>query len=137
KDEGAKVVLGGGRPEGYEKGFFVAPTLLVDVDPNSRIAQEEVFGPVISIITYDTEEEAIEIANNSMYGLAGAVYTEDTDRGLELVRQIRAGTVSVNNATADFTLPFGGYKQSGVGREGGIEGLEEFMEIKTIHMPGA
>ncbi|MGX7727531.1 aldehyde dehydrogenase [Rhodococcus sp. 5G237] len=135
KEDGAKVVLGGGRPDGFEKGFFVAQTLLDNVDPDSRIAQEEVFGPVISVITYEDEEDAIAIANNSMYGLSGAVYTEDIDHGFEVARRIRTGTISVNTATMDFTLPFGGYKQSGQGREGGIEGLEEFFEIKTVHMP--
>lgn len=135
KEEGATVVLGGGRPEGLDKGFFVAPTLLDDVAPDSRIAQEEVFGPVISVITYEDEEDAIAIANNSIYGLSGAVYTEDIDRGFEIARRIRTGTISVNSATMDFTLPFGGYKQSGQGREGGIEGLEEFFETKTVHMP--
>lgn len=135
KEDGARVVLGGGRPEGFDKGFFVAPTLLDNVDPDSRIAQEEVFGPVISVITYEDEEDAIAIANNSMYGLSGAVYTEDIDHGFEVARRIRTGTISVNTATMDFTLPFGGYKQSGVGREGGLEGLEEFFEIKTVHMP--
>ncbi|WP_420750337.1 aldehyde dehydrogenase [Rhodococcus sp. O3] len=135
KEEGAKVVLGGGRPEGFDKGFFVAQTLLDDVAPDSRIAQEEVFGPVISVITYEDEEDAIAIANNSMYGLSGAVYTEDIDHGFDVARRIRTGTISVNTATMDFTLPFGGYKQSGLGREGGIEGLEEFFETKTVHMP--
>ncbi|KSZ60016.1 aldehyde dehydrogenase [Rhodococcus pyridinivorans KG-16] len=135
KEDGAKVVLGGGRPEGLKKGFFVAPTLIDDVTPDSRIAQEEVFGPVISVITYEDEEDAIAIANNSIYGLSGAVYTEDIDRGFEVARRIRTGTISVNTATMDFTLPFGGYKQSGLGREGGIEGLEEFFEVKTVHMP--
>jgi betaine-aldehyde dehydrogenase len=135
KEDGAKVVLGGGRPEGLDTGFFVAATLIDDVQPDSRIAQEEVFGPVISVITYEDEEDAIAIANNSVYGLSGAVYTEDLDHGFEVARRIRTGTISVNTATMDFTLPFGGYKQSGVGREGGIEGLEEFFEIKTVHLP--
>ncbi|MBS9375047.1 aldehyde dehydrogenase [Rhodococcus sp. B50] len=135
KQDGATVVLGGGRPEGLDKGFFVAPTLLDNVDPDSRIAQEEVFGPVIAVITYEDEEDAIAIANNSIYGLSGAVYTEDIDHGFEVARRIRTGTISVNGSVADFTLPFGGYKQSGQGREGGIEGLEEFFEIKTVHMP--
>ena len=135
KEDGAKVVLGGGRPDGLDKGFFVAPTLIDEVKPDSRIAQEEVFGPVISVITYEDEDDAVAIANNSMYGLSGAVYTEDLDHGFEVARRIRTGTISVNTATMDFTLPFGGYKQSGIGREGGVEGLEEFFETKTVHMP--
>lgn len=135
KAEGATVALGGGRPEGVDQGFFVAPTLLDGVAPDSRIAQEEVFGPVISVITYEDEDDAVAIANNSDYGLSGAVYTEDLDRGFEIAKRIRTGTISVNTATMDFTLPFGGYKQSGLGREGGVEGIEEFLETKTVHMP--
>ncbi|WP_109529517.1 MULTISPECIES: aldehyde dehydrogenase [Nocardia] len=133
--EGAKVVVGGGRPEGLDHGYFVAPTLIDGVRNDMRIAQEEVFGPVISVITYEDEDEAVAIANDSIYGLSGAVYTEDLDRGYALAQRIRTGTVSVNGSVIDFTLPFGGYKQSGVGREGGVEGLEEFFEIKTVHMP--
>ncbi|WP_067856273.1 aldehyde dehydrogenase [Nocardia shimofusensis] len=135
RQDGATVVLGGGRPEGQDKGYFVAPTLLDNVRPDDRIAQEEVFGPVISIITYEDEDDAVAIANNSIYGLSGAVYTEDIDRGYALARRIRTGTISVNTAAMDFTLPFGGYKQSGIGREGGPEGLAEFFETKTVHFP--
>ncbi|WP_174187286.1 aldehyde dehydrogenase [Nocardia barduliensis] len=135
EQEGATVVLGGGRPEGLDHGFFVAPTVLDGVRPDDRIAQEEVFGPVISVITYEDEDDAVAIANNSIYGLSGAVYTEDAERGYAIARRIRTGTISVNTAAMDFTLPFGGYKQSGIGREGGPEGLEEFFEIKTVHFP--
>ncbi len=90
---------------------------------------------MISVITYEDEDDAVAIANNSDYGLSGAVYTEDLDRGFEIAKRIRTGTISVNTATMDFTLPFGGYKQSGLGREGGVEGIEEFLETKTVHMP--
>ena len=135
KADGAKVVLGGGRPAGIEHGFFIEPTLIDGVRNDMKVAQEEVFGPVISIITYDDEEDAIAIANDSIYGLSGAVYTTDLDHGFEVAQKIRTGTISVNAAIIDFTLPFGGYKQSGIGREGGVEGLEEFFEIKTVHMP--
>ncbi|MFC8529886.1 aldehyde dehydrogenase [Nocardia sp. NPDC057227] len=135
QEDGATVVLGGGRPEGLEHGYFVAPTLLDGVRPDDRVAQEEVFGPVISVLTYEDEDEAVAIANNSIYGLSGAVYTEDAERGYALARRIRTGTISVNTAAMDFTLPFGGYKQSGVGREGGPEGLAEFFELKTVHFP--
>ncbi|GAA4484410.1 aldehyde dehydrogenase [Rhodococcus olei] len=135
ESEGATVVLGGGRPEGVEQGFFVAPTLIDGVRNDMRIAQEEVFGPVISLITYEDEDDAVAIANDSIYGLSGAVYTEDLDRGYALAQRVRTGTISVNGAVIDFTVPFGGYKQSGVGREGGVEGLEEFFETKTVHMP--
>lgn len=137
KEDGATVVLGGGRPDDQPTGFFVAPTLLDGVDPNARVAQEEVFGPVVSIITYKDEDEAVAIANNSIYGLSGAVYTEDLEHGLEIAGRIRTGTVSVNSATMDFTLPFGGFKQSGLGREGGPEGLEEYFQTKTVHLPMA
>ncbi|MGA4790695.1 aldehyde dehydrogenase [Nocardia sp. AB354] len=133
--DGAHIVVGGGAPEGVTQGYFVAPTLLDGVRNDMRIAQEEVFGPVISVITYEDEDDAVAIANDSIYGLSGAVYTEDMDRGYALAQRIRTGTVSVNGSVIDFTLPFGGYKQSGMGREGGVEGLEEFFETKTVHMP--
>ncbi|WP_019925278.1 aldehyde dehydrogenase [Nocardia sp. BMG111209] len=135
KADGATVVYGGGRPEGITHGYFVQPTLLDGVRNDMRVAQEEVFGPVISVITYEDEDDAVAIANDSIYGLSGAVYTEDLERGYALAQRIRTGTVSVNGAVIDFTLPFGGYKQSGVGREGGPEGLEEYFETKTVHMP--
>lgn len=134
-EEGATAVLGGGRPAGLDHGYFVEPTLLDGVRNDMRVAQEEVFGPVVSIITYEDEADAIAIANDSVYGLSGAVYTNDLDHGFEVARQIRTGTISVNASIMDFTLPFGGYKQSGLGREGGVEGLEEFFETKTVHMP--
>lgn len=133
KAEGATVVHGGGR--GFDQGFFVEPTIVDNVRNDMRIAQEEVFGPVISIITYEDEEDAIAIANDSDYGLAGAVFTADEAHGYEIAKRIRTGTVSVNSAVLDFTLPFGGYKQSGIGREGGPEGIEEFFETKTVHFP--
>ncbi|AHH19856.1 aldehyde dehydrogenase [Nocardia nova SH22a] len=134
-EDGATVVAGGGAPEGITQGYFVAPTLIDGVRNDMRIAQEEVFGPVIALITYEDEDDAVAIANDSVYGLSGAVYTEDLDRGYALAQRIRTGTVSVNGSVIDFTLPFGGYKQSGIGREGGVEGLEEFFETKTVHMP--
>ncbi|MBF6277501.1 MULTISPECIES: aldehyde dehydrogenase [Nocardia] len=133
--DGAQVIAGGHAPEGVEQGYFVAPTLLDGVRNDMRVAQEEVFGPVISVITYEDEDDAVAIANDSIYGLSGAVYTEDLERGYAVAQRIRTGTVSVNGSVIDFTLPFGGYKQSGLGREGGIEGLEEFFETKTVHMP--
>ncbi len=111
------------------------PTIIDNVRNDMTIAQEEVFGPVISIITYEDEDDAVAIANDSVYGLSGAIFTADVERGFELAQRIRTGTVNVNTSVLDFTLPFGGYKQSGVGREGGAEGLEEFFEIKTVHLP--
>ncbi len=131
--EGATVVHGGGR--GCDQGFFIEPTLVDNVRNDMRIAQEEVFGPVISIITYEDEDDAVAIANDSIYGLSGAVFTADPEHGFEIAKRIRTGTVNVNASVIDFTLPFGGYKQSGVGREGGAEGLEEFFETKTVHFP--
>ncbi|GAC68517.1 aldehyde dehydrogenase [Gordonia soli] len=131
--EGAEIVHGGERAG--EQGFFVQPTIVDNVRNDMTIAQEEVFGPVISIITYDDEDDAVAIANDSMYGLSGAVFTADAEHGFEIAQRIRTGTVNVNTSTVDFTLPFGGYKQSGIGREGGPEGLEEFFETKTVHFP--
>jgi aldehyde dehydrogenase (NAD+) len=136
QDEGAKVAVGGGRPAGLDKGWFVEPTVFVDVDNSMRIAQEEIFGPVLSVIPYDTEADAVRIANDSDYGLCGGVYTGDNDRGLGVARQIRTGTYMVNSGVPiDFSSPFGGYKASGVGREFGEEGLELFLEKKTINLP--
>lgn len=132
--EGATVVRGGGTGDNPH-GFFVEPTLVDNVRSDMRIAQEEVFGPVISIITYKDEDDAVAIANDSKYGLSGAVFTADEAHGLEVAKRIRTGTVNVNTSVLDFTLPFGGYKQSGLGREGGREGLEEFFEKKTVHFP--
>jgi aldehyde dehydrogenase (NAD+) len=134
KDEGAKVVLGGGRPD-LPRGFYVEPSLFADVEAGSTIAQEEIFGPALAAIEYDSDADAMAIANHSMYGLYGAVYSESDDRAMEIARGIRAGQVSVNGGDTFDLGPFGGYKQSGLGREGGIWGLEEYLEIKTIGVP--
>jgi aldehyde dehydrogenase (NAD+) len=134
-DEGAKLVTGGGEaPEGLDKGFFVRPTVFSNVDPNSTIAQEEIFGPVLSIIPYDTEAEAIEIANNSQYGLAGGVWSGDADKARQVARQLRTGQVEVNGGSFNPLAPFGGYKQSGNGRELGKFGLEEYLEVKSLQL---
>lgn len=130
--EGATVVTGGGAPDGLERGYYVAPTLLDNVRPDMKVAQEEVFGPVVSVITYKDVDDAVAIANGTIYGLNGAVFTSNNERGLEIARRIRSGTVSVNGSFIDFTLPFGGYKQSGLGREGNVEGLSAFLETKLI-----
>jgi betaine-aldehyde dehydrogenase len=136
EEEGAKIAIGGGRPEGLDKGWFVDPTVFVDVDNSMRIAQEEIFGPVLSVIPYDDEADAVRIANDSDYGLCGAVFTADNDRGLNVARQVRTGTYMVNsNIPIDFSSPFGGYKASGVGREFGEDGLELFLEKKVINFP--
>jgi aldehyde dehydrogenase (NAD+) len=137
RDEGATLVRGGKRPEQLPRGYFFEPTLYTDVDPNSTLAQEEVFGPVQSIITYDGGDEgAIAVANNSMFGLSGAVFGGDRDRALAVARGIRARTISLNGGMYSAPdAPFGGYKQSGIGREMGRAGFEEFLEIKTIGEP--
>jgi aldehyde dehydrogenase (NAD+) len=136
QDEGAKVALGGGRPAGLDKGWFVEPTVFVDVDNSMRIAQEEIFGPVLSVIPYDSDDDAVSIANDSDYGLCGGVFTADNDRGLGVARRVRTGTYMVNSSTPiDFSSPFGGYKESGMGREFGEDGLELFLEKKTINLP--
>ncbi len=136
QDEGAKVAVGGGRPAGIDSGWFVEPTVFVDVDNSMRIAQEEIFGPVLSVIPYDGDDEAVHIANDSDYGLCGGVFTADNDRGLAVARRVRTGTYMVNSSIPiDFSSPFGGYKESGVGREFGEDGLELFLEKKTINLP--
>jgi betaine-aldehyde dehydrogenase len=138
QEEGAKVAVGGsGRPEGTEKGWYVRPTVFANVDNNMRIAREEIFGPVIAVIPYNDEKEALRIANDSEYGLAGSVWTADIDKGMEFGRRVRAGTFGVNQYTMDFIAPFGGYKASGIGREFGREGLEEYLELKSIVAPPA
>jgi len=133
KDEGAKLVLGGGRPKGFDRGWFVEPTVFNDVQTTMTIAKEEIFGPVVSFITYKNVDDAIEKANSTIYGLHGAVYTEDAERGYEVARRVRSGSVTVNGLIVDPTMPFGGFKQSGTGREGGIEGLDPYFELKTVY----
>jgi len=136
KAEGARLVVGGGRPAHLEKGFFVEPTLFADVDPDSTIAQEEIFGPVLSVIPYDDDAGAVSIANHSQYGLSGAVSSGSLDRAMAVARRVRTGTLSVNGGmwfAAD--TPFGGYKESGTGREHGLEGFVEYLETKTIAYP--
>jgi aldehyde dehydrogenase (NAD+) len=135
KREGARCLVGGGRPE--RPGFFVEPTLFVDVDPASTIAQEEIFGPVLCVIPFEDDEDAVRIANQSIYGLSGAVASASEERALAVARRIRSGTVSVNGgAWFHVDTPFGGYKQSGVGRENGVAGFEEYLETKVIALPG-
>jgi betaine-aldehyde dehydrogenase len=138
REEGATVALGGGRPSGsaFDKGWFVEPTVFTNVDNKMKIAQEEIFGPVLVVIPYDGDEQAVEIANDSNYGLCGSVWTGDNDRGLGIARQVRTGTYMLNAPVPiDFTTPFGGFKESGVGREFGPEGLESFLEKKSIALP--
>jgi acyl-CoA reductase-like NAD-dependent aldehyde dehydrogenase len=129
---GATLVTGGQK---IDPGFFYAPTLLTNVDPDSEIAQEEIFGPVLVVIPFDDDDDAVRIANNSIYGLAGSVFGSQ-DRALAVARRIRTGTLSINGGNYFAPdAPFGGFKQSGVGREMGVAGLEEFLERKTLAMP--
>ena len=132
-DQGARVVAGGVEPpEGLDKGYFVRPTVLADVDPDSTIAQEEVFGPVLSILSFTDDDDAVRIANNSKYGLHGGVWSSDPDRAMSVARRMRTGSVDINGAPYNPMAPFGGYKQSGIGREMGVAGLEEYLEIKSV-----
>lgn len=131
-EEGATLVTGGtGRPAGLDAGYFVKPTIFADVAPDMTIAREEIFGPVLSIIPYDTEEEAVAIANDTVYGLAAYVQSGDLERARKVARQLRAGQVAINNPGPDLMAPFGGYKQSGNGREWGDYAFAEFLEIKA------
>ncbi|HVB92219.1 MAG TPA: aldehyde dehydrogenase [Acidimicrobiales bacterium] len=136
REEGATVAIGGGRPAELPKGWYVEPTVFTNVDNKMKIAQEEIFGPVLVVIPYDGDDQAVEIANDSNYGLCGSVWTGDNDRGLGVARQVRTGTYMLNaGVPIDFTTPFGGFKESGVGREFGPEGLESFLEKKSIALP--
>jgi aldehyde dehydrogenase (NAD+) len=136
--EGAELLVGGGRPGHLQRGYYVEPTLFVDVDPDSTIAQEEIFGPVLAVIRYEDDDDAVRIANNSAYGLSGAVTSGSLDRAMGLARRIRTGTVSVNGGLwFGPDSPFGGYKQSGNGREHGVAGFEEYLETKTIGVPAS
>ncbi|MFE4579292.1 aldehyde dehydrogenase [Streptomyces chartreusis] len=131
--EGARLVTGGPEiPEGLERGNYVTPTVFADVDNSMRIAQEEIFGPVLAVIAYDDEDDAVRIANDSEYGLSGGIWTTDPDRALAVARRLRTGTVSLNGAPMSFDGPFGGYKSSGIGREYGKVGLTGYVEHKTI-----
>jgi len=134
-EEGATLVAGGSAaPEGLEQGYYVQPTIFSNVTREMTIAREEIFGPVLSIIPYDTEEEAIEIANDTVYGLAGGVWSGDAEHAKAVARRIRAGQVEVNGGAFNPSAPFGGYKQSGLGREAGKFGLEEFLEVKALQL---
>jgi len=135
-EDGAEVVVGGGLPKHLPKGFFYEPTLIVGADENSAIAQEELFGPVLVVQAHDGDDDAVRIANNSIFGLSGAVVSADRERALKVARGIRAGTMSVNGGLYyGPDAPFGGYKQSGIGREMGAAGLDEFLERKTLAEP--
>ena len=132
KAEGAVLAAGAGRPAHLSRGYFVEPTVFGNVDNSSTIAREEIFGPVISVIPVADEDQAIETANDTIYGLNASVFTHDVEKAYNAARRLRSGTVGHNSFRTDFTIAFGGFKQSGIGREGGKEGLLSFLEAKTI-----
>lgn len=134
--EGATLVTGGGRPKHMQRGYFVEPTVFANVDNSSTIARDEIFGPVLSVIAVDNEQEAVRVANDTIYGLNASVFTEDLTRAREVASQIRSGTVAHNEYRTDFGISFGGFKQSGIGREGGREGLLSYLETKTVILQG-
>ena len=132
-DEGAKLVAGGvGKPSGLDKGYYVKPTVFADVNNNMEIAKTEIFGPVLSVIPFETEEEAIQIANDTPYGLTNYIQTQDPEKVKRVARKLRSGMVDVNGAGIAVDAPFGGFKHSGIGREAGEHGLEEFLEVKAV-----
>jgi aldehyde dehydrogenase (NAD+) len=134
-EEGAKIAVGGKRPANLSKGYYVEPTILTDVKNNMKVAQEEIFGPVLVVIRYKNIDDAIRIANDSIYGLGGAVWSRDTDKAMAVAKQVKTGTMWVNDYhLLSVAAPFGGYKQSGIGREFGIEGMLEYMQMKHIHV---
>ncbi|HEY3603035.1 MAG TPA: aldehyde dehydrogenase [Sporichthyaceae bacterium] len=135
-DEGARLVTGGGRPKHLDAGYYIEPTVFAGVNNKQVIAQEEIFGPVLSVIPADSEEDAIDIANDTIYGLNAAVFTPDNTRARQVAARLRSGTVGHNNMKLDMTIAFGGFKQSGLGREGGTEGLRSYLETKTILLDG-
>jgi acyl-CoA reductase-like NAD-dependent aldehyde dehydrogenase len=135
-DAGARVVTGGTRPDHLPRGWYVPPTILGDVDNGMRVAREEIFGPVLSFIPYEGEDEAVRLANDSAYGLSGGVWSGDAARALAVARQVRTGSIAVNGSYPPFPLvPFGGFKESGLGRELGPEGLANFLEPRSIGLP--
>jgi acyl-CoA reductase-like NAD-dependent aldehyde dehydrogenase len=134
--EQATLATGGGRPKDLDRGYYVEPTVFANVDNSSVIAQEEIFGPVLSVIPADDESQLVSIANDTIYGLNASVFTNDVDRARQIAGQLRSGTVGHNAFRTDFSIAFGGFKQSGIGREGGIEGLRPFLETKTVILEG-
>jgi len=131
-EEGARLAIGGGRPEGLDHGWFIEPTVFADVDNGMRIAQEEIFGPVLAVIPFDDLDQAVDIANDSQYGISGAVYAKDEELAECIARRIRTGQVGINSWGMCIVQPFGGYKQSGLGREGGVDGLMPYLETKLL-----
>ena len=138
RQEGARLLLGGGVPEHLPRGYYVEPTLFVDVDPASTLAQEEIFGPVLAVIPFEHDDDAVRIANDSIYGLSGAVTSASEERALAVAKRIRTGTLSINGGNwFAIDSPFGGYRQSGLGRENGVQGFEEYLETKLVGLPAS
>ncbi|MFF3562432.1 aldehyde dehydrogenase [Streptomyces sp. NPDC002574] len=133
--DGARLTTGGGRPAGLDRGWFVEPTVFADVDNSSVIAQEEIFGPVLTVTPYEDEDDAVRLANDSVYGLAGSVWTTDLERGARVARRIRTGTIGLNGYQPDIASPYGGVKASGLGRELGPEGLQAYQQFQSIYRP--
>jgi aldehyde dehydrogenase (NAD+) len=132
-EEGARIVAGGPQaPDGLDRGYYVIPTVFADVTPEMVIAQEEIFGPVLSVIRYEDEDDALRIANGTVYGLAGAVWSRDEDEAVAFARRMETGQVDINGGRFNPLAPFGGYKQSGIGRELGSHGLEEYLQTKSL-----
>ncbi len=134
-DQGAVLVTGGGRPAAQPRGWYVEPTLFAKVAPDMKIAREEIFGPVLSVLTYEDEAQAVAIANDTPYGLSGAVFTGDVDRGVRVAERMRTGVVEINGSPIGLSAPFGGFKTSGIGRENGPEGLSSYVELRSIGLP--
>jgi betaine-aldehyde dehydrogenase len=135
RQEGATINVGGGRPSSQPKGWYVEPTVFADVESRMRIAQDEIFGPVLVVIPFDDDTDAVRIANDSKYGLSGSVWSSDEDRAMRIARHVRTGSLTINGYRIEFAAPFGGYKESGIGREFGPEGLGSFLEYKTVNLP--
>jgi aldehyde dehydrogenase (NAD+) len=135
--DGARLITGGGRPKDLDRGYFIEPTVFANVDNSSTIGQEEIFGPVLSVIPANDEKDAIRIANDTIYGLNASVFTADIDRAREVAGELRSGTVGHNSKRSDFGVSFGGFKQSGIGREGGLEGIKPYLETKMVVLDGA
>ena len=134
--EGGRIAAGGGRPAHLDRGWYIEPTVFADLDPAATLAREEVFGPVLAVLPYDTFDDAIRIANDSEYALGGTIWTSDEERGLDLARRVQAGSVGVNFFSLDLGFPFGGVKASGLGRELGPEGLAAYVSYKSIYTRG-